>query len=399
VNDDRAEATQLVVVGKDDLMPESWHASVLITGPGPPGPASWRAEAIERLRAGWNGAGRLVVFTTRADDGASWTDDDYRWLETRAGHADVIMFWLGADDPAQSVNHVIWGACEGSGRVVLGSNGDGAGDAYLRRRAADRGVPVAATVASTVDHVLTAVGAGARRAGAHRQVPLPLWHTPSFRYWLTSKERSGHRLEETQVAWSSPLRPVPGVFLWAVRPRLAIGGEQRVKGNEVVLGRTDVVSVVAYRSGPDLAGTEIALVREFRSPAATRDGYVHELPGGSVEDHGPLPTAAADEFGEETGLAVGVDRLRRHGARQPLGTLCAHRQHLFSVELTTAEIAELRATTATFGLMAEGEQTTVEVRTLGQILADDLVDWTTLGLICGALGEVFGLAGRDRPSA
>lgn len=372
------------VVGPHDPLPRQWHASVLLAGPAP-----WAQAAAADLRERWPGPGRLVVFDAAGVDRAA---DAYRWLEARAVQADVIVFWL--DGPA-GAGHVLWGAWQDSGRVVLGLPGHG-GDhgAYLARQAAERGIPVARSREEAVAAALKAIGAGAHRRGAHRQVPLPLWRTASFRHWLTAKESSGHRLEDARLAWSLPPSPLGGVFMWAVHPRIAIHGEQRSKANEVVLGRTDVVSVVAYRRGADLARTEITLVREFRSPAATRDGYVHELPGGSKPGEGSLPEAAASEFGEETGLALGVDRLRHHGARQPLGTLCAHRQHLFSVELTAGEVAALRATVAPQGVAEEGEQTTVEVRTFQEILADDLVDWTTLGLISGALGDNFGTGGH-----
>ena len=41
----------------------------------------------------------------------------------------------------------------------------------------------------------------------------------------------------------------------------------------------------------------------------------------------------------------------------------------------------------TFGLAADGERTTVEVRPYGEILADELVDWTTLGQIAAIVNE------------
>ncbi|WP_431918780.1 hypothetical protein [Micromonospora wenchangensis] len=399
-------SSEVVVVRPGHPLPDWWHASVFLAGPtgGPDELLPWQHDAVDLLRRRWGGPGRLVVFVPEldlSDDDPSWGPDTAPpdWSDARVGQSDVVLFWWGTDpEPlSHTATHLLWGRCEGTGRAVLGLPAQHRAGRYLRGRAEQRRIPVAATLEAAVGHALARVTPGARRGGPHRDVPLLLWRTDSFRYWLDAKENSGHRLQRTQLAWNLPPRRHGGVFLWAVRPHILISDEDRVKKNEIVLGRTDVTSTIAWRAGRDLLETEIALVREFRSPAATTDGYVHELPGGSQRDDAPPAQTAAAEFGEETGLPLDPARLRYHGVRQPVAALCAHRQHLFSAELDAAEVVRLRSTVGTFGLADEGERTTVEVLTYRQILTGGLVDWTTLGLLSMAFVDIFGRPAADLP--
>jgi hypothetical protein len=78
-----------------------------------------------------------------------------------------------------------------------------------------------------------------------------------------------------------------------------------------------------------LLDTRVVLVREFRSNAATHDGFVHELPGGSSPTEHDDPRAlAATELHEETGVTIAVERLVRHGARQCMATMLSHHAEL-----------------------------------------------------------------------
>jgi 8-oxo-dGTP pyrophosphatase MutT (NUDIX family) len=156
-----------------------------------------------------------------------------------------------------------------------------------------------------------------------------------------------------------------------------VAAEDRVKSNEVVLSRHDLSVVVLYVPGPSLLETRVVLVREFRSPASTPDGFVHELPGGSGPG-GPLEQAVA-EVAEETGLLLGRDRLRPHGSRQLAATMSAHHAHLFSAELSPAELELLRP-------CEDGtERTYPEIVTYGELLEGRLADWTTVGMVAQVL--------------
>ncbi|MFH1098461.1 MAG: NUDIX hydrolase, partial [Candidatus Uhrbacteria bacterium] len=165
--------------------------------------------------------------------------------------------------------------------------------------------------------------------------------------------------------------------------------ENRNKTNEIVIGRPDIKCIVGFT--PSLTGdrldTRVVLVREFRSTAVTSDGFIREVPSGSDFKSMAPEMAAAKEFGEETGIAISVDRLRPLLPRQLAGTATSHKTHVFCVQLTDHELEEvLRRQTgkATFGNSGEAERTYVEVRTIRELLAEPLTDWSNLGMIFAA---------------
>jgi 8-oxo-dGTP pyrophosphatase MutT (NUDIX family) len=154
-----------------------------------------------------------------------------------------------------------------------------------------------------------------------------------------------------------------------------------------VIGRPDVGAVLMYRRNGSLDDTVVVLVREFRSPARTADGYIRELPGGSScrPDSDPAQLAA-EECRQETGLDIEPTRLCCHGDRQVAGTTTSHAAELFSVELTESEVAWLRAQhRVAHGVVEDTERTYVEVTTLAAIRRVPLTDWGMLGMILQVL--------------
>jgi hypothetical protein len=384
----------VVVVYAQEEPPRWWDASVFLAGPTPRDPAvpSWRPGALGLLRAGWRAPGRLVVFVPEAPGGGwsgAWTAQ-VAWEDAWLNACDVVAFWVPRDPatlPGLTTN-VEWGRWESSGKAVLGAPAGAPATRYLRHYAGVHGAPVADSLAATVAAALRAVGGGARRAGGAREVPLRVWRTPVFRRWYDAQRGAGNALLGARLLWTFPAGGEP--FYWAVRVRVHVAAEGRVKDNEVVLARPDVVTVALYRRAPDPDDTTVVLVREFRSSGAGADGYVRELPGGGVEgenDPAGLLRRAVAEVAEETGLVLDPARLRAHGARQLVATLSAHRAHLFSAELTEDEVAGLRAAGCTArGVTEDGERTYVEVTTYGR-LRRSAVDWATLGALAQALSD------------
>ena len=377
----------ITVVYAGDEPPDAWDASLFLAGPTPRAPdvASWRPDAIRELHDLWRGPQRLVVFVPEAPGGGLriGVDRQVAWEDRWLTGCDVIAFWVprGPRLPGFTTN-VEWGRWESSGKVVLGAPPDAERIRYLRRYAAEQGVPTAGTLRGTLEAALGLIGTGAGRAGPHREIPLLLWRTASFRQWLAAQEGVGNRLRGGRLAWTWRRQ---GVFFWAYHPRVYVAAEDRVKANEVVVSRPDIAAVVAFRRGPAPYDSEVVLIREFRSSGVGRDGFVHELPGGSGEA-APREQAAA-ELAEETGLVVDPGRLRAHGTRQAVASVSAHRHHIFGLELTAAELDRLRGDDSVHGDAAAGgeERTRVEVHRVGDLFAGDLTDWTTLGIIAAVL--------------
>jgi 8-oxo-dGTP pyrophosphatase MutT (NUDIX family) len=288
------------------------------------------------------------------------------WLP---GRAPVELLWLGE-----------W---SGSGRIVLGLPavaGEGADE--LRRWAATRHVPVAATLTATVDHALDLLPPASRRVGGERDVPLSVWNTSSFQGWYSSQRGARNALLGVSRVWT--FRVGAGrrrVVVWALEPRIRVAAEGRVMSSEVVFGRNDASALLLYRRADRAADTEVVLVRDFRPAARTPDAYVWELPSGSGDGEPPA-IVARREFEEETGLEIELGRLRYHGAHQVWATGAAHVVHMYSVEATAAEIDYMRSQRGVaHGIHEEEEFTYPEVVTWGDILGSPCVDWATRGMV------------------
>jgi 8-oxo-dGTP pyrophosphatase MutT (NUDIX family) len=360
--------------------PGEWDASVFLAGPTPrrDDVPSWRPQALAEIARQWTKSGSLVVFVPEPPDGTRYPsyDDQIAWEERWLDAADVILFWVPREMstlPGLTTN-IEFGRYESSGRVVLGAPETAQHVRYMQHHARQRGAQVTSTLPETVRATLGLLGDGAFRRNGERHVPLLAWRMPTFRNWLSTQQAAGNVLIDGRLLW------IHRQFLWAFHARMRVAAEDREKRNEIVLGRPDVVSIVAYRPGDTIRQHEVVLVREFRSPSCSSDGYVHELPGGGVVKGEPV-TQAVDELVEETGLLIGPERLRQSQVRQVIATLSAHRVHVFSVELTDNEIAQVRRNPGPHGVLEDSERTFVEVRTYGEILDNGHADWATLGVL------------------
>lgn len=385
--------SEVIVVHANEAPPASWDAAVFLAGPLPRSAdvPAWNRDAVAFFQEQWRHDGRLVVFTPELREGvlADYTgqaDWESRWMQA----VDVIVFWVPRDMatmPALTTN-IEYGAWVASGKVVFGAPPTAPKNEYLRHLAETNGVPVCDTLADTVRAALALVGTGEPRTDGERTVPLHVWATDSFQAWYRAQRAAGNRLISARVEWTFRVGPARDtVFYWAAHVEVHVADEDRVKANEVVLSRPDTAQVALYRPGRTLDDTVVVLVREFRSPATTVDGFVHELPGGSSTRHDPTAWAV-DEVREETGLVLDADRLRPLGARQVAATVSAHRAHLFAAEITGAELDWLRTRQEVpGGDDGSSERTWIEIATYADIRDRRLVDWATLGMITQALAD------------
>lgn len=379
------------VVYAHEPPPDELTASIFLAGPTPrdADTPSWRPEALRLLAArGFDG----VVFVPEARDGRWQRDYDGQiaWEEAHLHMADVALFWLPRDlsrMPGLTTNDE-WGTHKHSGKLVFGAPPEATKVRYQRHYAERLHIPRADDLATTVDLALAMIGPGAPRRGGERQVPLHVWRTPAFQAWYAALRAAGHRLDGARLEWvcrSGPQRR--WLFLWALRADVHVPAEGRNKSGEVVIGRPDVAAVVMFRRDPDPLHTRVVLVREFRSAVRNARGAVLELPSGSSFDEALDPShVAAEEVHEETGLRVDAGRLVRVASRQVAATLLSHHAHLHRVELTADELARLEAQRGEVHGSYPGERCTVEVHRLGDLLAGDDLDWSTLGMVLAALG-------------
>jgi hypothetical protein len=387
------------VVYAKQPFPDSWTSAIFLAGPTPrdEDTPSWRPEALQLLdEMGYDG----VVFVPEVEDG-EWKSgadaylEQVEWERRGLDAADQVVFWVPREMrsmPALTTN-VELGLYASSEKCVLGAPPDATSIKYLREtlRRDVRDREFSSTLEATLRRAVERTGGGALRRGGERYVPLHVWNTPSFQAWYRAQVGAGNRLDFAKVLWQ--FRPEHGhVFSWVLQVSVWVEAEQRHKSNEWVFARTDISTVCLYRwpSAPwnglsEIADVEVVLVREFRSPARTADGYVRELPGGSSVQPGRDPLAvASDEVHEETGLILPASRFQPVMARQVAATLSAHHAYLYACELTEQEMAQARAVAqaeAVYGNEGETERTYVEVTTLRDLLACASVDWATVGMI------------------
>ena len=383
---------QIVYTGEE--MPEKITKSIFLAGPTPRNRGeveSWRPDALKILEdIGYDG----VVFVPEGRDGQFKMeyDDQIGWEEKYLNVADCIVFWVPRDISHDSTGYpkmpafttnVEWGTWADTGKVVFGApeNADKIG--YLRHYAAEYNAPIGDTLTETLQHALNKLGNGAERSGGERYVPLFIWKQESFQEWYQAQKGAGNTLEDARLLYSFRPKFKDYVFMWVLLVNIYIADEDRYKKTEVVISRPSTSSVMLWHKTDEdfLRKWEIVLIREFRSPASTPDGFIHELPSGALDKGDPEENAAA-ELHEETGFYLDPSRLVEHQNRQLAGTFSAHKSHLFSVELDAEEIEWFKSQKdIPHGVEKDTERTYVEVVTIGDILENNLVDWSTLGMI------------------
>lgn len=385
------------VVYTGDEMPESFTKSIFLAGPTPRNKKeveSWRPDALKILEdIGFDG----VVFVPEDKEGVFKKDydDQIEWEEKYLNIADCIVFWVPRDLSLDSedfpkmaafTTNVEWGAWCDAGKVIFGYPEGAEKVSYLEYYADKYNIPAAKTLTETLENALEMVGNGVERSDGERYVPLYVWQTDSFQSWYGSQKKAGNKLQNARVLYTFRPGFKSFVFLWVLKVDVWVTSEERSKSNEFVLARTDISSVLLWHKTLPLEFSKVVLVKEFRSPANTDDGFIRELPGGSSPKKGTDPEeTAAEEIQEETGFYVDPSRIRFHEARQLAGTFSSHKAFLYSVELKDDELEWFESQKGiVHGNVEDTEMTFIEVYTVKELLQSKLVDWSTLGMIWSA---------------
>jgi 8-oxo-dGTP pyrophosphatase MutT (NUDIX family)/nucleoside 2-deoxyribosyltransferase len=388
------------VVYANQPLPESWSKSIFLAGPTPRSSdvTSWRGEALSLLQElDYDG----VVFVPE-DEHGKWQHSyvaQVEWEETCLNAADCVVFWIPRElktMPGFTTN-IELGVWLDSGKAVVGFPERAPKTRYVSHYTEKLKVPNARTLAETLQKAISFIGNGVERFCGARKVPLFIFKTKHFQNWYQSQVSVGNRLDDARLLWNFRVgqqRSFP--LFWSIHVNIYVKAEDRNKSNEIIISRSDISSVLAYYRGEGL--TKVCLVKEFRSPASTVDGFIWELPGGSSpkKDQDAFQVAS-EEFQEETSLLIPKDRFTKHESmarRQLTGTLSTHGSTLFSVELKEDEYKYL---VSQKGIkhgnhISDSEQTYVEMVSIKQLLRPDessdekpRCDWSTLGMIFSVL--------------
>lgn len=321
----------------------------------------------------------------------AWSKDyqgQVEWETSALNMADVIVFWVPRDMdkmPALTTN-IEWGLWVDSGKVVFGAPDKAESVRYMKWQCDQFKVPMFSDLKGTLDHATKVIGAGALRVGGEAKVPLSVWENDTFKGWYKAQKKAHNRLEDARVLWAYYTgEKRDTLFAWAVQVDVFVAEERRNKRIEFVLGRQDIASVVLYYQGED--DTHIIMVREFRSPARTSDGFIVELPGGGVD--GSTFETALKELKEETGFALEAHRLKFIGRKQLSGTFSAHFCSVYTAELTKHEYNQFMSRMGEVNGEDDEERSYLTINPLSALIQGTTsdVDWSTLGMITTAIGK------------
>lgn len=219
-----------------------------------------------------------------------------------------------------------------------------------------------------------------------KQVPEQIWKLDHFQSWLCAQKRAGNRLDGFKPVFEFYVANGKFLFMWGAQVDVYVAAEKRNKSNEIVVSRPDIKHVVMFNETL-FGNAHVVMVREFRSPAATPTGFILESPGGSSYKPGEAARdTAANEVHEETGIRLDPERMVVVGARQLMGTMSAHKAHVYAVKLTDKEMEQIGKNTGEmFGEEDSSEQTYLEIHSMKELLSNPTTDWSTLGMIAASI--------------
>lgn len=380
------KANTMEVVYSNMELPNKVVKMIFLAGPSPRNNnvVSWRKEALNNLKEmGYDGT--VFVPEPSSEHYADY-EDQIGWEWEAMKRADVILFWVPRDLetlPAFTTN-IEFGQWIDSGKVVFGFPEEAEKMRYLEALANKNVVACHHTLKDTLNDAIYKLGDGALRVDGECEVPLLVWNTKTFQNWYKAQKDVGNRLDHANLEYTFRVKQDKSmVFLWILHVDIYIKNENRNKTNELVISRTNTSYTVIYKKEKNIMNSKVVLVKEFRSASATDDGYIWELVGGSStkEDEDELEVAASEIY-EETGFVVNKNRIKYVQERQLNGTLTAHKTSLFSLEVNDEEIEWFEGEKGkVHGNTEESEYTYIEVLTLEDILKNELLDWSNVGMI------------------
>lgn len=392
----RLAKQNLKVVYSDQQLPKEVTKSIFLAGPTPRSKnvKTWRNEAVDLLKE-MKYDGTIFIPEPSTGEFKHSYDDQVEWELSALNRADIILFWVPREmrsdfEMIGMTTNVEFGTWITSGKVVFGYPKEAEKMRYLEFLAKQNNVNSHSTLKDTLKEAVEKIGDGAYRKNGEVEVPLYIWNTPSFQNWYSAQTEAGNILEHAKLLFNarSGLNK-ENVFFWILWVDIFITEENRNKVIEFVASRSNATAICLYKKEQDIMNTSIILVKEFRSPASTEDGYVWELPGGSSENEDENRIVVAiNELEEEVEFTISKDRMKFIQQRQVNETLLANQVALFSAELTQEELDWFKTQKGIAkGNIEDTERTFTEVVTLKDILEQELVDWLNVGMIMKALNN------------
>ncbi|OZQ61316.1 MULTISPECIES: nucleoside 2-deoxyribosyltransferase domain-containing protein [Paenibacillus] len=368
--------------------PKKVCKTIFLAGPTPRNMTtqSWRPKVLEILKANnYDGS----VFIPEPRNGLFTEDytEQINWELEGLKRADIIIFWIPrsiAELPGFTTN-VEFGYWIQTGKCILGYPSSAEKMRYLDQLATKHDVPIHKDLKGIVNHAIDQLGQGSIRFEGECNIPLHVWNTISFQNWWQSQKNVGNKLIDANIRFVNFVKKNV-LFAWIADVSIYNASEERIKSNEFVFSRSDLFSCLLYFPESDLMNTKIVLVKEFRSSSQSKDSYTWELVGGSSISKSDPVQIISSEVEEEIGLKLNLDRLKYVDSRQMAGTFAAHKNHLYSYQLTHEELDIIESSiNEVFGVIEDSELTYIVIKSFHDILNDNLMDWSNIGMISKGL--------------
>ncbi len=396
-----ATNNMITEVYADEIAPSSYHASLFLVGPTPKtdDAQSWRPQALQILSQHIDNKLNLVVFIPEPRNSVYRSNylEQVEWENQYLEMADALLAWIPRDIKTSLkglTTNIEFGRYVESGKLFYGRPDQADNIRYLdwmyhrmtKRQVTNTLEKLVGEVMTYLQQLLSACDKPIREAG-ERYVPLNIWSTTPFQNWYQSQQPIGNQLVSAKLLWAFVIHKVNLIFSYALHVDMWIATENRIKSNEFIISRPDISVVVPYWKHPtDPLASEVVLIKEFRSPGRTKDGFVHELPGGSsFKKREPLQIAS-NELYEETSLKISAERFRYLGSKQLAATWSTHFADVYAIELQPDEmekIKQIAVSGQTFGVKEDTEKTYIEVYPVKEI--GQYVDWSMEGMIYRAI--------------
>ncbi len=382
--------------------PHTYSAAIFLVGPTPrmDDAKSWRPDAVRLISEVYKNQDiEVVIFIPESRNGVYRSNyrEQVAWEKQHLDMADAILAWIPRDMNTSLkglTTNIEFGKYVESGKLFYGRPDNAHHINYLDWMYTHvTGRQPLNTLTALIDDVVTSLQSQLNkcdklvREAGERDVPLTVWSTTPFQNWYQSQRQAGNKLLNAKLLWAFNIDKINLIFSYALHVNVWIAAEDRIKSNEFIISRPDISVVVPYWKHPtDIFESEILLVKEFRSSARTKDGFVHELPSGSGFKGGDILQIASDELYEETSIRIPSDRFRYLDSKQLAATWSTHFADVYAIELEKPEIEQAKkmaASKQTFGVEADTERTYVEVCQLKNV--GKYVDWSMEGMIYRAI--------------
>lgn len=314
-------------------------------------------------------------------------DSQFEWEQTALHRADIIFFYVARTDefPGLTTN-IEFGMFKESGRTIYARPDDAKSIRYLDMMAKKDGLEVY-DLEGGLNEALKRIGDGALRKGCECKVPLLFWKADQFQNWYISMKNQKNKLLNFEAKSVITVGEEHTLFGFSAWVNIWIANEDREKSCEWIFSRTHTSYTVPFFTNPDGSRSYI-LVRDFRSTAVNKKGYVYELPGGSLEDGLDPRDNAIKELFEETGLDLTMvkDRLIPMGIIQAYAVFSTNLVLPYAVELNKREFEWLMDKVKQGETLGENDEEVIKLcimneRSINGNLETFPIDLTTLGLI------------------